>query len=427
MARKFFKSLLTLLIIALITLVIAEVLCRLFFPLITGKQFDVQKLSAERLDRLKAVDARLKKDKLKKGFYILHPYFGYTLRNHFPFNELGPFEPPPDSATPAVEQNEFTIGIFGGSVATIFTHDSADEIIRALSESIPYFRDKKIKVIDLAMAAHKQPQQLFRLQYALLAGLKLDAVVNLDGFNDLALAVENIQNDITFIFPSGHHYAFLSKVINDDFNPEDVELLHSLYKTLRTEKSVINLADGGVLKRSALMSAIANATMDWSQKQVKRYEYDLVLGTVKVLPDELKGPVNLNPTHDIYKAAAYIWMKSSLLMNDFCRRNDMRYFHFLQPNQYVPGARDLTAREREIAYNEDYSRRTSVVEGYHYLIDYGRVLKEKGVNFTDLTMIFKHTNYDIYVDDCCHVNKEGNLIMAREVARVIAASYSGSE
>ena len=57
-----------------------------------------------------------------------------------------------------------------------------------------------------------------------------------------------------------------------------------------------------------------------------------------------------------------------------------------------------------------------VVFGY---IIRGKRLKKLGVGFYDLTLIFRDETKDIYDDHCCHFNKEGNEIFAREIAKII--------
>ena len=48
----------------------------------------------------------------------------------------------------------------------------------------------------------KQPQQLIQLETAILNGFEFDAVINLDGFSDLAIAVSNQNFGANPIYPS---------------------------------------------------------------------------------------------------------------------------------------------------------------------------------------------------------------------------------
>jgi len=38
---------------------------------------------------------------------------------------------------------------------------------------------------------------------------------------------------------------------------------------------------------------------------------------------------------DLFEDLAAVWKRCSIQMHKFCAANGIRYFHFLQPNQYV--------------------------------------------------------------------------------------------
>ena len=63
----------------------------------------------------------------------------------------------------------------------------------------------------------KQPQQLFKLYYLDLIGLKFDIIINLDGFNELALTLsENFAINDHLIYP--RNYSRLISTFNSSFN-----------------------------------------------------------------------------------------------------------------------------------------------------------------------------------------------------------------
>jgi hypothetical protein len=51
----------------------------------------------------------------------------------------------------------------------------------------------------------------------------------------------------------------------------------------------------------------------------------------------------------------------------------------------------------------------------------GTSLRRAGVWFEDLTGLFAGNGEEIYKDDCCHMNKEGNILLARAIVGAIAA------
>ena len=102
-------------------------------------------------------------------------------------------------------------------------------------------------------------------------------------------------------------------------------------------------------------------------------------------------------------------------MHRLCEANGIRYYHFLQPNQYVPGSKILSADELRNAFDPHYPSRAVVVAGYPYLEAAGRELTAAGVHFYDLTEIFKAHPETIYFDTCCHVNRHGCELMANQI------------
>ena len=49
--------------------------------------------------------------------------------------------------------------------------------------------------------------------------------------------------------------------------------------------------------------------------------------------------------------------------------------------------------------------------------------EKHNVSFTDLTKVYKDIGETIYIDQCCHVNKKGNNILAEKIAEVILSSF----
>ncbi len=105
-------------------------------------------------------------------------------------------------------------------------------------------------------------------------------------------------------------------------------------------------------------------------------------------------------------------------MANLCEANGIPYFHFLQPNQYVPNSKVLTTEESRIAIQEG-AYKNIVREGYPLLIENGRRLSEEGMDFIDMTQVFNDVAESIYIDNCCHVNDEGDAIMAAFIGKTI--------
>jgi hypothetical protein len=118
---------------------------------------------------------------------------------------------------------------------------------------------------------------------------------------------------------------------------------------------------------------------------------------------------------------ADIWARSSLQLHHLCRSKGIEYYHFLQPNQYVEGSKPMSDEETKIAISSNSKYGMAAKEGYPFLIDRGKWLRDNGVSFTDLTMIFLHTPKELYIDDCCHLNMVGYSRIVKEIVRTLGA------
>ena len=129
-----------------------------------------------------------------------HPYFGYV-ETCLPGDQKGFLAE--HSLTENISygnQNKFRLLILGGSVATHLSRRAS--VKRSFENAIYRSKLRKkftggVEVFNAALGGYKQPQQLNILSFLLLQGYRFDAVVNLAGFNEIALPLaEN--------FPKGH-------------------------------------------------------------------------------------------------------------------------------------------------------------------------------------------------------------------------------
>src|SRR5262249_52482555 len=119
-------------------------------------------------------------------------------------------------------------------------------------------------------------------------------------------------------------------------------------------------------------------------------------------------PVSFADEEAMYREYAEVWARASLAMHLLCTGYGIRYFHFLQPNQYLPGSKTLPAEELQIAYDPKVAETQRVAVAYPIFRERGGDLIEQGVAFVDLTMLFKDEARSVYGDTCCHYNHLGN-------------------
>jgi hypothetical protein len=356
-----------------------------------------------------------------------HPFMGYTYnpenavlraaqgRGALPLDEHGFFvvPNPPDGA------DVLTVAVFGGSVAAYFCEDGREAMERAL-QADPRLRGKRVRVRCAALGGFKQPQLLGALAYLMSLGERYDVVVELDGFNDVSLSYLDYKTN--GLFPG---------------YPRDWDGLVGLAPDVERLRRMGKLA-WWQDRRAAVARRFARPPLSWSVTGglVWKCLDRLVSGQVADARASLaqaggagfgyreRGPLRRYTSDgELLADVARIWGLSSLQMHRLCMGAGTRYFHFLQPNQYVPGSKPMGEAEKAVAISADQGWRSSVGPGYRLLQAEGARLSAQGVDFHDLSQLYAGVSEAVYRDDCCHVNAKGNALLGEAVGKVIAAGW----
>jgi len=359
---------------------------------------------------------------------ILHPYLGFVRnpaigRQVFndrvieePVNEYGFFGPSPLEAR---DPGTFSVAITGGSVATDLYLRSSEALRSGLRESLG-LSDGRIRILCLALGGMKQPQQLLALVYFLSLGASFDVVINLDGFNEVALPfAENVPAGLPISLPRSWHL-YTAPIAEAG----SAALLVELAATRQRIERARGFFSREPLRRSSLFLILWNRLHQGLRSDLLALEKrrsDLLLG-----PDRAHHPSRTRPIEEVLAEAAELWSRSSIQMWKTCRSNGSVYVHVLQPNQYVPRSKPLDARERRIAWPPEDPYRRAAEQGYPLLIVAGERLKSLGVAFLDVTRLFEAETGRIYADHCCHYNQRGNDMLAAEIAGFVAASVEAA-
>jgi len=356
---------------------------------------------------------------------ILHPYLGYVMDPRLARPgmrsaqldrtsvELG-F---PRNRAPVVQPRDperAVIGLFGGSVADILSTAGA-EALRAELAAAPAFRGREIVLLSAAAPGYKQPQPLMTLNYLLVLGAHFDAVVNLDGVNDLVLPESELAPlGVAPFYPRGWY----SRAT--DLSPE---LHRQLVDVARWE---------GWRRRSAFL--FSRAPLRWSHTAGLVWSLGdrlLLARRADAEAAALVRPLEHNPQaqgprftsgETVQARAVAVWQRSSLQMARLCESLGIPYFHFLQPNQYVPGAKPMGEVEKRIALRDDSPIRLPVERGYARLREAGAALVADGVAFEDLSELFHDVREPVYADDCCHLGPLGNELLGAAIGHVMASA-----
>jgi hypothetical protein len=413
------------LIVALVAAVLcAEILGLAAYYVDTGALFYVHdKTYAETLpvpaDRIDVTEA-------------VHPYFGFTHAPGTPFDIPEGLRPPgappiaqrtnnfgfvaPVDYPVAKKGNEIVLGIFGGSVGLWFCQLGAPLLVEQLRQQFP---GRDIVPLCFSHEGYKQPQQALVLAYFLSIGQQFDIVINIDGFNDVALAHINATRGIDISMPSAQHLdPLVNLVAQSTLTPDKLQSLASIVRD-RARLAELRARIAGN------PSAAVHFVLDRYHRSLTD-QYVRELGRFATLPSNPAENTLIQvapaggPRAASYDSMATVWASSSLVMHDLVASRGGTYFHFLQPNQYHT-VRRFSAEEAAAALNDASPYRESVARGYPVLQARAASAFPGKLRFFDATGALDAEPGAVYVDDCCHYTLAGN----RELARFIAQAISG--
>jgi len=353
---------------------------------------------------------------------VIHPYLGYvqnpdapTSARDLPANRFGLL----GASDPIYKRAErrVIVGILGGSFSQSFCRHGASRLIEALQAS-PRFAGKEIVIVPLALHGYKQPQQLMLLNYLLTLGAEFDIIINIDGFNEVALHyAENAQQNVFPAFPRSW-YLRVEPLPDPGSRALIGEIAYLKDKQIRWSQRF----------PAAALHYSVTANLIWRlgarRFAAKMDQLQRLLASHRPPPPgyEVTGPREERSEGDTYGLLASIWKNASLQLAKLSQANGISYFQFLQPNQYDPGAKPLSETELHTAYDPSHPYRAGVLAGYPLLRQYGSDLRAHGVAFWDLSGMFADVRDTIYIDSCCHINDKGNAMLADRVAAAISSA-----
>ena len=338
----------------------------------------------------------------QRGLGIIHPYYGFT--SHFPNSPLNTMPPAP------AQPDTVLIGILGGSVAWYV----APYFQQALTQ---YFADHGLPqepvVIPLAYPAMKQPQQLYIASFMLTMGGNLDLLVNLDGHNEMRSSYLNFTNDIFPFFPDDWDALFAQ-------SREEI-LLAGQIRAARGQLSQLQQAGpSSPFRYTALYGILRRYQIRQAETRIAQLNYTLA----NHQPDrslEQRGPsIPFHNTAQVHQEAVRVWYRSSALLSRLAAAAGADYYHFLQPNQYIPNSKPLSSQEQRRYYLPRALPRTDYTRTYPLLLQFGQELGQHGIHYFDLTQIFNDHPETLYINACCHLNPRGNELLAAAMVQRLA-------
>ena len=365
-----------------------------------------------------------------------HPFFGFIqnpspdFRPGFKINNYG-FISPYDYPFKKFKKNQFVIGIFGGSVASDFSIlQIQNKILPQYLKQVPGLQDKEFVILSFATGGYKQPQQLLILNYFLALGQELDLVINIDGFNEVALSNLNNKNQINLAMPSIQHISPLTSLANNSLS------VKAMQATIRIKENKTRINEGLESLQHCSLAACDALTSVYVQNLVNNYRKDIIAfekERSKKQKDDEESVIYINKNKSILEDSAafeqmsWNWAKSSIFMHKILSASNVPYFHVLQPNQYYQTKRVFGEAEKRIAFNKDTPYAKAVELGYPAILGKFPNLQKNNINILNGVKVFDKTKDAVYVDSCCHYNKAGEVIFSNYVGSSILESLRKDE
>ena len=295
--------------------------------------------------------------------------------------------------------NNFNILIIGGSVAEdLHTDSSFNNLIKdAIKKDHPKLEAFQINIFNSALPGGKQPQGLFTLKSLEMLGYEFDLIIELSGFNEMVLAIgENFSEyGINPIYPRAQN---LRTIYTADYIKNGplskIISIHPLTHTLK--RSGIWDTSRRFLQQNARKNSSKKLFMDFH------------------MPENIDEASLL--AKQIYKESVENTYYHSL-------RKGSHYILVLQPSHHLKNSKILSDEEKKLFYTSNHvspwaKKAGEIINTTYSSIDKNTFNIPKS-NLVDLRGIFKENSNSLYIDECCHLNKEGMNLLSKEIIKKI--------
>lgn len=319
--------------------------------------------------------------------FLSSPVFGY-------YNTCGDGELGLSKETPiAKADGVYRVLLVGGSQANINTPYLEDALKNAVRAS---GRFVDAEVFGAAIGGGKQPMQLQTAAALIAMGYEFDAIVNINGWNEVVLAsVENGKASMPVIYPRSHlsrlelqERALLSGGIDDSCKPADALLgWHPMY-----------LAYSYACVKKKRLAVVGSQDYSENVKRLK-LAFDNKL--------TIAGRIS---------RASLIWRKTSRMLEALAVANKIRYLEVVQPTLNLVGAKDLKTKSEASLQCLTIDRPVVDAIRIAYSGTVGEILDVDSRNLLDSRYMFKNEKSRMF-DDCVHLSPEGSRALSALIAK----------
>jgi hypothetical protein len=351
----------------------------------------------------------------------VHPYFGYTMvpgskpwLNNAGF--AGEYDYP---YVPAA--GELVVGVFGGSVAhgLYFWIKRNEASLR--DRFLRLARGKgfeRVTFLCFANGGYLQPISTNVLLYYMGS---VDIALFVEGFNELQISA---SNRLAEGYPADFPYrAYWETLANDSISPAALRLIGRLANQNERMARATTLARRSPLNRSALVHLAWQAYTTRLESRSHRLRERLDEVQRQELRTRYNGAIGGSRATEEEQVEAFLGKYRAYLRSAHAaaRANDVIPVFVLQPSQYLPGAKPLSAVEqREHTTNRRFAE--LVTSYYPRFVRMFEDLAGEGLLALDMTGVFRHTAETTYADSCCHLEDRGNEVLMRGILDELARS-----
>lgn len=307
--------------------------------------------------------------------------------------------------------------VLGGSVAAGFGKDCNRQLKRGL-EDAPQWRGREVRVFNAGRGGFRQPQLLHLFEYLYAIGYRPDIVIEIDGFNEVALGLANARAGVHPVMPSISHWTHLAS--DAPLGPRALDAIAAVRNEQHAAQRVFERAETLGLFHSVVGARIVQARLDASYARfAAASEAFAASREVQGQRSYLVGPAFAGGDAAALDAAVEIWFQSSVALSAVCKEFGARYLQVLQPTLHDAGSKPLTENERKKGA-EPLVWAEGARLGYPKLRARGAELAQHGVEFLDLSQAFAAVTDELYYD-VCHFAPAGNRMLAVPILAALEA------
>ena len=326
-------------------------------------------------------------------------------------------------ADPVAARQTYRVLVSGGSVALLFRRRGAKVMADEL-EASGVLGERKVEFLHYARAAFKQPQQVDQLAYLLAMGIEPDLVIDLDGYNELAISHRNQSSNTHPGYPAIRFWGHVAGGRGTD--PEELDLVTAIWTRQRAAQHILAGYTSGLEGKSALAGELRLRQLralraEWIEAQARYTDY--LASSDSLAP--VRGPAYAGTLEEELAFLRRMWVESSRSMHAMCAARGIAYLHVLQPTLAdASSGKPLAEFERGQleAYRLNAADRAfeAVQLGYDELREGGRDLSAAGIEFLDATRAFEGMQESLYTD-FVHFDRVGNERLGRLIAERLTA------